>query len=189
MGTLGLHTGCPESRLGAQTLLEPLGGLGVRGRPSPQAGMEQKTSPRATHRGHQLLWSLGSLTWLDLDGRSEVVLPEAEAWGEPGGPAAGGPRAPQLQVHLKAPLSFLLCKSPTPDFLFPVPGCNGTCCYVILYKQSTFPMTLRSSQGWGEVVLILLLPGENHIQSSQSWSPRYSWGQGAHHTSMGRFIK
>lgn len=38
--------------------------------------------------------------------------------------------APQLGVHLKAPLSFLLCKSPSFLISCFVPSCNGTCCYV-----------------------------------------------------------
>lgn len=40
-------------------------------------------------------------------------------------------------------------------------------------------MTLCSSQGWGGDCTYLSSARENHIQSSQSWSPRYSWGQGA----------
>lgn len=77
MGTLALHTGFPESRLGAQD--SPgrlLGGPGVRGRPLPTGRDGAEPQPEGHAQRPPASPSVSSLTWLDLDGRSEVVLPE-----------------------------------------------------------------------------------------------------------------
>lgn len=115
------------------TLLRgPLFGPGGQGAPpSHRQGWSRRPQEDHAHAGRQLLRSFGSLLWLALEGRNrrpEVVLPERGLGVSPR-PCRTRSPAPQLRGHLKAPFSFLLCKSP--NFLIScfAPS-NGTCHYV-----------------------------------------------------------
>lgn len=125
MGTLALHISCPEPRLGARDspqrpLVWPRGSGSA---PFPQAGMEQTpTGGPRTRRPP----APPELRFFAVVGPGRE---EQEARGRAPRARPGGEPEPQLRGHLKAPFSFLLCKSP--NFLIScfAPS-NGTCRYV-----------------------------------------------------------
>ena len=164
-------------------LTGPSFGPGGQGAPpSHRRGWSRRQQEDHTHGGHQLPWSFGALTGLAPDGRdrrSEVMLPE-RGWGVSPRPCRTRSPAPQLGGHLKAPVSFLLCKSP--NFLIScfAPSCDGTCryvTYIIKIPPSKRHCALHEA-GRGNCSY-LSSARENQVQSSQSRSLKYSWGGGA----------
>ena len=134
VGTLALHTGCPESRLGAQDspgrpLVWPRGqGATPPHRQgwsrTPARGPRTQRPPAPPEPRFFDAAGLGPR-----DGRSEVVVPERGV-GTSLRPCSSRSPAPPLGGRLRAPFSFLLCKSPSFLISCFVPGCNRTCCYV-----------------------------------------------------------
>lgn len=184
MDTLALHIGCPEPRLGARDsphrpLVWP---WGSGSSPFPQAGMEQTPAggPHTRRPPAPLELRCFDVAGPGREGQEVRGHAPRARLGVSPRPCRTRSPAPQLGGHLKAPVSFLLCKSP--NFLIScfAPSCNGTCRYVtsiIKIPPSKRHCALQEA-GRGNCSY-LSSARENQVQSSQSWSLKYSWGGGA----------